>query len=106
MPEDLGWLNKSDARNRAGPLLSLVRSEDLEKSTPDTIVAVLKPGEAAVTLALLRSLIVAGKFFNVRKYPDSAANHFLPPRARENLAEGRAKPQSFTFVTMPDDLKF
>ena len=105
LPEDLKWLGEGDARLKSGPLLSLVRSEELKESTPDTIVAVLKPGEAAVTLALLRSLVVAGRVFNVRKYPDSAMNHPLPPTVRQKLADGRTKPHTFTFVTMPDDLK-
>jgi len=105
LPEDLKWLGEGNARIRSGPLLSLVRSEDLQKSTPDAIVAVLKPGEAAVTLELLRSLVVAGRLFSVRKYPDSARNHFLPPTVRRKLAEGRANPKNFTFVNMPADLK-
>lgn len=119
LPEDLGWLRGGEPLDGEDSwktlctetLLSLVRYEDLKTDIkPEKIVSILRPGETAIALSLLRSLttdntLLSNSTFVTRKYPLASVTNFVPSSCIDNLRNGRIKPLSFTFVTIPDDLQ-
>ena len=92
LPEDLSWLSDGKSADKVNKwktycterLLSLVRYEDLKVDiNPGKIVSILRPGETAIALSLLRSLTTdaAVRFnsgFVTRKYPLASVTNFVP----------------------------